>query len=116
VDAETALGELIDMGAGIRGAAVLAGDDAVLAVRGAPGLADDGGAGLWRAADEAARLLGRPAVQRFEVLGPEALVVGVREADRSAIAVADASATVGLIAYDLRSALRQLAEEPDGGG
>lgn len=98
-----ALAELIDVSTSIRRAALLDADGGVEAEIGGTGL--DASA-LWQAADDAARLLGRPAVQQCEIGLGDALVFAVREGARSAVAVTDADATAGLVFYDLRHALR----------
>lgn len=103
VTPQDALAELIDVSTSIRRAALLAADGATEAEIGGTGL--DAGA-LWRAADDAARLLGRPPVHQCEVGLGDALVFAVREDGRSAVAVTDPDATAGLVLYDLRHALR----------
>ena len=72
---------------------------------------DDGAGAVLTAADEAARLLGRPPVHQCDVRLPDARVLAVREGGCAAVAVADPDATAGLVLYDLREALRGLAAE-----
>lgn len=103
VNPDQALAELIDVSAQIEAAAILDAEGAVLASIG--GVGDDA-SGLLRAADEAARLLGRPPVAQCEVGLGDRLVFAVREGDRAAVAVTGADATAGLVFYDLRQALR----------
>jgi len=103
VNPDQALAELIDVSAQIEGAAILDAEGGVLASIGGIG---DGAAALLRAADDAARLLGRPAVAQCEVGLGDRLVFAVREGDRAAVAVTAADATAGLVFYDLRQALR----------
>lgn len=105
--AEAVLADLLDVSDRLRSVALLAADGAVLAEIG--GIGDDA-ADVLRAADDAARLLGRPPVHQCEVRLPEARVFAVREEGRAAVAVADPDATAGLVLYDLREALRGLAE------
>ena len=107
ITAEAALADLLDVSDRLRGIALLDADGAVLAeIGGIGGCAAD----VLANADEAARLLGRPPVHQCEVQLPEACVYAVREAGRAAVAVADPDATAGLVLYDLREALRGLAE------
>ena len=103
VNPDQALAELIDVSAQIEGAAILDAEGSVLASIGGVG---DGAAALLRAADEAARLLGRPAVAQCEVGLGDRLVFAVRDGDRIAVAVTGAEATAGLVFYDLRQTLR----------
>ncbi|MGA0121911.1 MAG: hypothetical protein ACO3KD_02735 [Gaiellales bacterium] len=102
-DPDQALAELIDVSAQIEGAAILSDEGAVLASIGGVG---DGAADLVHAADEAARLLGRPPISQCEVGLGDRLVFCVREGTRTAVALAAADATAGLVFYDLRQALR----------
>ncbi len=94
-DPDQALAELIDVSAQIEGAAILS-----------DGGVGDGASDLVHAADEAARLLGRPPISQCEVGLGDRLVFCVREGTRTAVALAAADATAGLVFYDLRQALR----------
>lgn len=102
---DAALAELLDVSTQLRSIAFLNAEGHVLAEIGTAGL---DAAAFWTAADEAARLLGRPKVTQCEVGLPDASVFGVREQGLSAIVVADPDATAGLVFYDLRAALRSL--------
>ncbi|MFM9124215.1 MAG: hypothetical protein ACKOSO_03420, partial [Actinomycetota bacterium] len=87
VNPDQALAELIDVSAQIQGAAILDAEGAVLASIGGVG---DGASALLRAADEAARLLGRPAVAQCEVVEDEpGGGAGPGHGDRGAIILAD---------------------------
>ncbi len=103
---DAALAELLEVSDRLRSIALFDAEGAVLAEIG--GLGPDALAVLT-AADDAARLLGRPPVQQCEVGLPEALVFAVREQGCAAVAVADPDATAGLVFYDLRAALRAVA-------
>lgn len=108
--ADAALAELLDVSTDLLSIALIDRDGRVLAEIGTVGTDS---AAFWAAADEAARLLGRPPVSQCEVGLPNASVFGVRERGLSAIAVAETSATAGLVFYDLRETLRSLAGRSD---
>ena len=108
--ADAALAELLDGSTHLHSIALIDRDGRVLAEIGTVGTDS---AAFWAAADEAARLLGRPPVSQCEVGLPDASVFGVREQGLSAIAVAEASATAGLVFYDLRETLRNLGGRSD---
>jgi predicted regulator of Ras-like GTPase activity (Roadblock/LC7/MglB family) len=67
---------------------------------------------LWSAADAARGSLGRPALSQLEVATPEGSVFCVRDEARMICAVTAGDPTVGLIFYDLKTCLRNIAEEP----
>lgn len=108
--ADAALAELLDVSTHLRSVALMNRDGHVLAEIGTVGTDS---AAFWSAADEAARLLGRPPVSQCEVGLPNASVFGVREQGLSAIAVADIGVTAGLVFYDLRETLRNLSGSSD---
>ena len=103
---EAALADLLEVSDRLRSIALFDESGAVVAEIGGLGPA---ALGILGAADDAARLLGRPPVHQCEVGLPEALVFAVREQGLAAVAVADPDATAGLVFYDLREALRGLA-------
>jgi predicted regulator of Ras-like GTPase activity (Roadblock/LC7/MglB family) len=72
----------------------------------------DGAIALCAAADEAGAAMGRRPVVQAEVATPEGSVFLVRDAERSVCAVTGCDPTVGLIFYDLKTCLRQIAEQP----
>lgn len=111
--ADAILAELLDVSTHLRSAALFGADGNLLAEFGFAGGTGDA---LWSAADEAARLLGRPPVSQCEVGLADACVFGVREQGLSAIAVTDRDATAGLVFYDLRTALRGLMGSADARG
>jgi predicted regulator of Ras-like GTPase activity (Roadblock/LC7/MglB family) len=78
----------------------------------------DGAVALCEAADATGGTLGRPHVVQAEVATPQGSVFIVRDSDRVICAVTDPDPTVGLIFYDLKTCLRQIADEPgmDGAG
>ncbi|MGI9187639.1 MAG: hypothetical protein ACR2J9_09045 [Gaiellales bacterium] len=102
---DAALAELLEVSDRLRSIALFGAGGAVLAEIG--GLGPEA-LGILTAADDAARLLGRPPVSQCEVGLPEALVFAVREGEHAAVAVADPDATAGLVFYDLRQALRSV--------
>jgi predicted regulator of Ras-like GTPase activity (Roadblock/LC7/MglB family) len=109
--AADALGELMEVSAQVRCAFVLAADGTVIADSGVAGL-DGNGVEVLRAADEAARRLGRPPVGQCAIELEQGAVFFVRDdSGRVALAVTDRDATAGLVFYDLRQVLRSLAEE-----
>lgn len=103
--ADAALAELLEVSDRLRSIALFDETGAVLAEIGGLGAA---ALGVLTAADDAARLLGRPPVSQCEVGLSDALVFAVREQGHAAVAVADPDATAGLVFYDLRQALRAI--------
>ena len=103
---DAALAELLEVSDRLRSIALFSADGTVLAEIGGLGAQAHG---ILTAADDAARLLGRPPVSQCEVGLPETLVFAVREQDYAAVAVADPDATAGLVFYDLRQALRAVS-------
>src|SRR5262245_47337849 len=81
--------------------------DAAAAERIARGASD-----LWDAAEAARASLGRPALSQLEVATPDGSVFAVRDDARMVCAVTAGDPTVGLIFYDLKTCLRNIAEEP----
>jgi predicted regulator of Ras-like GTPase activity (Roadblock/LC7/MglB family) len=67
---------------------------------------------LWEAADGARRELGRDELAQLEVATPDGSVFAVRDDARMVCAVTAGDPTVGLIFYDLKTCLRNIAEEP----
>ena len=67
---------------------------------------------LWQAADGARESLGRPPLSQLEVATPGGSVFCVRDDARMICAVTAGDPTVGLIFYDLKTCLRNIAEEP----
>lgn len=103
--ADAVLADLLEVSDQLRSIALFDADGAVLAEIGGLGPQAHG---ILVAADDAARLLGRPPVHQCEIGLPDALVFAVREHGGAAVAVADPDATAGLVFYDLREALRAL--------
>ena len=81
--------------------------DAAAAERIARGATD-----LWDAAEAARASLGRTALSQLEVATPSGSVFAVRDDARMVCAVTAGDPTVGLIFYDLKTCLRNIAEEP----
>lgn len=109
--ADAALGEMMEVSAVVRCALVLAQDGTILGETGIAGL-DGNGVEVVRAADEAARRLGRPPVGQCVVEVDGGAVFLVRDGSGCvALAVADRDATAGLVFYDLRQVLRAIAGE-----
>jgi predicted regulator of Ras-like GTPase activity (Roadblock/LC7/MglB family) len=72
------------------------------------------GTGLYAAADRVRAELGRPRLTQLEVSTPEGSVFAVREGLRTIVATTSVGPTVGLIFYDLKTCLRNVAEHEDG--
>jgi predicted regulator of Ras-like GTPase activity (Roadblock/LC7/MglB family) len=112
MDAHEALAELTSLSTQVEEAAILGGSGFVLASTGTP----ERGERLARvAADMLAAAAGvRPAsdVSRVEVVTEKGGVFVVVEGGRTAVATTVPEPTAGLVIYDLRTALRRLAEEP----
>lgn len=103
--ADAALAFLTEMSPDLRGAAILAGDGAVLAASGeAEQWGQDAGA-LLALADAA----GAEPVEQVHVATGEGEVFALRHAGMAAIAVTERFALASLTFYDMRSALRELA-------
>lgn len=103
--AERALDFLTEMSVDIRGGAILAGDGRALA---ASGDASDWGPAAAALLDAADLAEGRPADQ-IHVATEAGEVFAVREAGFAAVAVTDRFTLASLIAFDMRTALRDLA-------
>ena len=71
-----------------------------------------GAADLWEAAEAARSSLGRPPLSQLEVATPDGSVFAVRDDARMVCAVTAGDPTVGLIFYDLKTCLRNIAEDP----
>ncbi len=67
---------------------------------------------LWRVAEVARSTLGRPPLSQLEVATPAGSVFAVRDDERLVCAVTGCDPTVGLIFYDLKTCLRNVAEDP----
>jgi predicted regulator of Ras-like GTPase activity (Roadblock/LC7/MglB family) len=105
--AEGALAYLTEMSPDLRGAAILAGDGAVLAASGeAPRWREDAAA-LLEVADRA----GSEPVEQVHIGTEQGEVFLLRHAGLAAVAVTDRFALASLTFFDLRSLLRDLAGE-----
>lgn len=107
-----ALAELTELSSQVEEAALVGESGFVLASTGTP----ERGEELARVAAELLAAAtdvrpGGPAVARVEVALERASVVVVRERGRTAVAMTVPEPTVGLVLYDLRTALRRLDEE-----
>jgi predicted regulator of Ras-like GTPase activity (Roadblock/LC7/MglB family) len=117
VDAEQALGDLMEISSQVQAAVVLEGTGEVAA---AAGTSDQDGRVLARAArallDEAADIrsgAGESTVIQLEAATRTGSVFVVREGERVIAATTGRAPTVGLVFYDLKTCLRALtAEEP----
>lgn len=69
------------------------------------------GTGLYAAADRVRADLGRPRLTQLEVSTPDGSVFVVREGERTIVATTGVGPTVGLIFYDLKTCLRNVAED-----
>ncbi len=116
MDAVEALSDLKQISAQVERAVVVRPDGSIdastLHEEGATRRMAEGALSLCAAADAAGGALGRSAVAQVEVATPQGSVFVVRDGDRVICAVTGADPTVGLIFYDLKTCLRQIAEEP----
>lgn len=116
--AEAALAYLTEMSPGLRGAAIVDGDGAVLAASGDPDRWREEAAALF---ELAARPGGEP-VARAHVGTGQGEVFALRHAGLGAVVVTEPSALAPLTFFDMRTALCDLAGgeappgEPRGGG
>jgi predicted regulator of Ras-like GTPase activity (Roadblock/LC7/MglB family) len=107
--AEAALAFLTEMSPDLRGAAILAGDGAVLAASGdSERWGEDAGA-LLALVDAA----GSEPVEQVHVATGEGEVFALRHEGMTAIAVTERFALASLTFYDMRSALRELARDEE---
>jgi len=118
VDAAAAIAELRELSTQIESVVVapregppiassVPGEDALRIVESARALA--------AGADQVRRDLGRDALAQLQAATPEGSVFVVVDDRRMAVATTGADPTVGLVFYDLKTLLRQLAQD-DGGG
>jgi len=108
--AEAALAYLTEMSPDLRGAAILAGDGAVLAASGHPDRWREDAAELLAVADRA----GDEPVERVHIATEQGEVFAVRHAGLAAIAVTERFALASLLHFDMRAVLRDLAAGGDG--
>jgi predicted regulator of Ras-like GTPase activity (Roadblock/LC7/MglB family) len=117
VDAAAAIAELRELSTQIESVVVaprdgapiassVPGEDALRMVESARALADG--------ADQVRRDLGRDALAQLQAATPDGSVFVVVDEQRMAVATTGADPTVGLVFYDLKTLLRQLAREDDG--
>jgi predicted regulator of Ras-like GTPase activity (Roadblock/LC7/MglB family) len=103
--AEAALAFLAEMSPDLRGAAILAGDGAVLAAAVEPERWGEDAAALFAAADRAG---GEPAEQ-IHVATEQGEVFALRHAGLAAVVVTERFALASLTFFDMRATLRDLA-------
>jgi len=113
MDATAALSELLGLSTQVVEAVVTAPDGAVEAAHATDGereraLASAGAALL---AEAAALRPGAPAVERVHVDLGRGSLVAVSDGERTIVATTVPEPTAGLVAYDLRTALRRIGEE-----
>lgn len=104
--AEGALAFLAEMSPDLRGAAILAGDGAVLAASGSADRWRDDAAALFEVADRA----GEEPVEQVHVGTDQGEVFALRHAGLAAVAVTERFALASLTLFDMRSMLRELAQ------
>jgi predicted regulator of Ras-like GTPase activity (Roadblock/LC7/MglB family) len=104
--AESALAYLTEMSPDLRGGAIFADDGSVLAASGSPDRWREGAAALLDVADRAG---GEP-VEQVHVATEQGEVFALRHAGLAAVAVTDRFALASLMLFDMRSALRDLAD------
>lgn len=107
--AEGALAFLAEMTPDLRGAAILAGDGAVLAASGPSERWREDAAALFGAAEG-----GSDAVEQIHVGTTQGEVFALRHAGLAAVAVTERFALAALTFFDLRMTLRDLAAGGDG--
>jgi predicted regulator of Ras-like GTPase activity (Roadblock/LC7/MglB family) len=106
--AEAALEFLTEMSPDLRGAAILGPDGEVLAASGEePERWGEDAAALFAAADAAEEV----SVEQVHIATEQGEVFAIRNAGLAAVAVTDRFALASLMLFDLRSTLRQLAQE-----
>ena len=106
--AEAALAFLTEMSTDLRGAAILAGEGDVLAATGEePERWGEDAAALFAAADAAEEV----PVEQVHIATEQGEVFAIRNAGLAAVAVTERFALASLMLFDMRSTLRQLAEE-----
>lgn len=103
--AEAALAYLTEMSPDLRAAAILDGDNKVLAAPGEPQRWAEDAANLFRVADDAEA----EAVEQVHVATEQGEVFALRHAGLAAVAVTDRFALASLMLFDMRAALRDLA-------
>lgn len=114
--ASSALAELLEVSPQVDAAVILQREVGTLvasAPQTASGMADRLGATCVRiieAAEQARRELGREPIAQVEVATPDGHVFVVSDATWIVAAVTDADPTVGLVFYDLKTALRTVRE------
>lgn len=109
--AEAALGFLTEMSPDLRGAAILGSEGEVLAATGEePERWAEDAAALFTAADAAE---GVP-VEQVHIATEQGEVFAIRNAGMVAVTVTDRFALASLMLFDMRSTLRQLAQETEG--
>jgi len=117
VDAASAIAELKELSTQIESVVVAARDGSVEAAT----LPDDAAARVTSAAqslldgaDQLRRDLGRENLSQLQASTPEGSVFVVVDSERVAVATTGADPTVGLVFYDLKTLLRQVADHPNG--
>ena len=105
--AEQALALLSEMSPDLRGAAILGPGGSVLAASGEPDRWAEDGAALLEIADRAEA----EGVEQIHIGTEQGEVFALRHAGLAAIAVTERFALASLMLFDMRSTLRQLAQE-----
>ena len=118
MDAAAAIAELKGLSTQIEAIVVAGRDGAVVAAAASGEKADRLGAlarDLVAGADSVRGDLGRDALSQLQAATPDGSVFVVLDDDRMAIATTGADPTVGLVFYDLKTLLRQIAapDAPD---
>jgi len=104
-DAEAAIARLREMSADVRGCAVLGPDGELLAASGDPPRWQEAAAVLLGAAD----LAGDAPAERVHIATEDGEVFAVRHAGLAIVAVSERFALASLMAFDMRTVLRDLA-------
>ena len=118
MDAASAIAELKELSTQIEAVVVASRDGAVEAATlpdDAAGRVASAAQSLLDGADQLRRDLGRENLSQLQASTPEGSVFVVVDAERVAVATTGSDPTVGLVFYDLKTLLRQVAGHANGG-
>ena len=117
MDAASAIAELKELSTQIESVVLAARDGSVEAATlpdDAAGRVASSAQSLLDGADQLRRDLGRENLSQLQASTPEGSVFVVVDSERVAVATTGADPTVGLVFYDLKTLLRQVADHPNG--
>ena len=119
MDAASAIAELKELSTQIEAVVVAGRDGSVEAATlpdDAAGRVVSAAQSLVDGADQLRQDLGRESLSQLQASTPEGSVFVVVDAERVAVATTGTDPTVGLVFYDLKTLLRQVAGHADGAG